>query len=147
MKRIKYIIFIAVSLFLFSCGGGGGNSDTENPINNPIPSPQPKFTFVYAMGITGPVGFQMEFSITGNINPASLTVEKGDIIKNWTIEKKIVNGKLRILAFDEELKPVFSTKKVELLKISVPDGVKITKVSEKFVNDTGVPIKVQTIVE
>ncbi|RMD47265.1 MAG: hypothetical protein D6831_00255 [Aquificota bacterium] len=129
------LIFVSL---LFSCGGGGGGSDSGNTVPNPFPNI--KVFSIYAEGCFGTVGFQIECDIPPTIKGQDISIEKGDSIKSWELSSSVINGKLRIVAYNTNLLPMNSNNKILLFKIKAPEGTEISNITEKFVDISGVVI-------
>ncbi len=133
----RLIFLTALFSFLISCGGGGG-SGSDNTVQNP--SPTTKVFSIYAEGCFGAVGFQIECSISQNVKTQDVVVKKGDFIKNWDLSSSVVNGKLKIIAYNKDLFPINSNNRILLFKIKAPDGTDINNITKKFVDISGVTI-------
>ncbi len=136
---IKVYITILAFIFAISCGGGSGSSEGKNEEKV---SPQKTF-YVIASGISDAVGLQIEFNIPEKVS--NISVEKTSDLSDWTLKKSIEGNVLKVLAYNENLKPISKKTSLTLLKIKLLKDIPISLKSYKFVDSFGAPVTPENI--
>ncbi len=131
----KYIFLLIIPFFLYACGGGGGEEKNNSQTNN---TPSLKEHTISARNIKECVGFEITLNLTEGSN---YSIEKSPSIKSWNLKYSLKENKVKIIAFNPDLKPIGKNESVPLIKIKIPNGIQITSITYKVVDDFGNPIK------
>jgi 3D (Asp-Asp-Asp) domain-containing protein len=131
----KYIFFLIIPFFLYACGGGEGKGNNNSQPNN---TPSLKEHTISAQNIKECVGFEITLNLTEGSN---YSIEKSPSIKNWNLKYSLKENKVKIIAFNPDLKPIGKNESTPLIKIKIPSEIQISSITYKVVDDFGNPIK------